>query len=350
MQEEKSNKIVANWVFIGVIMLIIQVLIGGITRLSGSGLSITEWKPIMGALPPTTPQGWQDAFLQYQKIAQFKYINSHFILSDFKFIFFWEWFHRLWARLIAVVFIIPFIYFIIKKHIKPWMINPLIILFILGGLQGLIGWIMVKSGLNDENVYVSHIKLAVHFVSAMVLISYALIFALSLKLKQQDFIISPTFKKITMCLIGVLTLQLFYGAFMAGLKAASAAPSWPTINGKILPDAMLNNGWVAGLFFNPITIHFIHRTLAYVLFAIIVLWWIKAKKLVSSTTFNKAKNYPLFLVILQILLGVITVLTSPQIVLGSFGLFEWMALLHQLVGMLLLLSLVANLYLIKQKV
>jgi heme a synthase len=349
MQEEKSNKIIANWVFIGVAMLIIQVLIGGITRLSGSGLSITEWKPIMGALPPTTQAAWEQAFLQYQKIAQFKYINNHFILSDFKLIFFWEWFHRLWARFIAVVFLVPFVYFIIKKHIKPWMINPLIILFVLGALQGLIGWIMVKSGLNDENVYVSHIKLAVHFVSAMVLISYALIFALSLKFTQNDFIINPSFKKFTIALISVLTLQLFYGAFMAGLKSASAAPTWPTINGMIVPDAMLNNGWVAGLFFNPITIHFIHRTLAYIVLAIIVFWWIRAKQQTSSTIFTKTKNYPLILVLLQVLLGIVAVLTSPQIVLGSFGVFEWIALLHQLVGMLLLLSIVANLYLIKRR-
>jgi cytochrome c oxidase assembly protein subunit 15 len=230
------------------------------------------------------------------------------------------------------------------------MINPLIILFILGGLQGLIGWIMVKSGLNDENVYVSHIKLAVHFVSAMVLISYALIFALSLKFKQKDFIINPRLKKFTIGLISILTLQLFYGAFMAGLKAASAAPTWPTINGMIIPDAMLNNGWVAGLFFNPITIHFIHRTLAYIVLAFMIFWWIKAKQETGSTIFIKTKNYPLILVLSQVLLGIVAELTSPQIVLGSFGLFEWMALLHQLVGMLLLLSLVANLYLIKQKV
>ncbi|WP_305833183.1 COX15/CtaA family protein, partial [Klebsiella pneumoniae] len=153
-------------------------LLGGITRLTGSGLSITEWKPIMGALPPLNKTEWQQAFEQYQKIAQFKYINSHFTLGDFKFIFFWEWFHRLWARLISVVFLIPFIYFLIKKYFQQWMIKPLIILFVMGGLQGAIGWIMVKSGLNDENVYVNHIRLAIHFVAAMVLICYALVFGL----------------------------------------------------------------------------------------------------------------------------------------------------------------------------
>lgn len=349
MQEEKSNRIVANWVLVGVAMLIIQVLLGGITRLSGSGLSITEWKPIMGALPPTSETEWQQLFAKYQQIAQYKYINNHFTISDFKFIFFWEWFHRLWARFIAVAFVIPFIYFIIKKHIKSWMVNPLISLFLLGAMQGLIGWIMVKSGLNDENVYVNHIKLSIHFVSAMLLISYALIFALSLRINKDSFVVNTTLKKGTLYLIILLTIQLFYGAFMAGLKAANAAPTWPLINGDILPTAMCKDGLIDSLFFNKISIHFIHRLLAYTVFTITIFWWLKASKLKVSVVFNKAKNLPLILVITQVLLGIISVLTSPQIVMGSFGVFEWMALLHQLVGMLLLLSLIANVYLIKSK-
>jgi cytochrome c oxidase assembly protein subunit 15 len=349
MQEERSNKIISNWVFVGVAMLIIQVLLGGITRLSGSGLSITEWKPIMGALPPASENDWQQLFLKYQQIAQYKYINNHFTLSDFKFIFFWEWFHRLWARLIAIAFVIPFVYFIIKKHIKPWMINPLAILFILGGLQGLIGWIMVKSGLNDENIYVNHIKLSVHFVSAMGLICYALVFAISLRVKKADFVMSRTLKKFTIYLIALLTVQLFYGAFMAGLKAANVASSWPLINGMLVPDAMFKNGIGDGLFFNKIAIHFIHRGLAYLIALLVLIWWLKAKKEVHSNTFNITKNYPFMLVIAQVVLGIAAVITSPRIVMGSFGVFEWIALLHQLVGMLLLLSLVTNVYLIKTK-
>lgn len=348
LEENKSNKIIATWVFIGVAMLIVQVLLGGITRLSGSGLSITEWKPIMGAMPPTSEIEWQQLFQKYQQIAQYKYINNHFTIADFKFIFFWEWFHRLWARLIAVAFVIPFIYFIIKKHIKSWMINPLVILFLLGALQGLIGWIMVKSGLNDENVYVSHIKLSIHFVSAMGLIAYALIFAMSLVVKTESFIVNPKLKKFLIYLIVVVTIQLFYGAFMAGLKAANAAPTWPTINGMLLPDVMYKNGIIDGLFFNKISIHFIHRLLAYCIFVALVIWWLKAKKNTASSLFVKLSAYPFYLVMMQVLLGVLAVLYSPKIVLGSFGVFEWIALVHQLVGMLLLLSLVANLYLIKR--
>lgn len=183
----------------------------------------------------------------------------------------------------------------------------------------------------------------------MVLIAYALIFALSLRTAKTDFVVNPSLKKTTICLIALVTVQLFYGAFMAGLKAASAAPTWPSINGMILPNTMFGKGLVNGLFFNPVTIHFIHRSLAYIIFIVVMRWWYKTKKESAYRLFYKAKNYPVYFVLLQVFLGISAVLLSPKIVLGSFGIFEWVALLHQLVGMLLLLSLVANVYLIRQK-
>ena len=342
----KSNKLVATWIFIGIGMLIIQVLIGGITRLTGSGLSITEWKPIMGFMLPTSEIQWQQSFEQYQQIAQFKYINNHFSLSEFKFIFFWEWFHRLWARLIAIAFVIPFIYFIVKKHIKPNMVKPLIILVLLGALEGALGWIMVKSGLNDVNLYVNHIKLSIHFIFAMLIISFALTIALGLVTNQSDKIQNTTLKKFTVILISLFAIQLIYGAFMAGLKAASAAPTWPLINGMIVPDSMFNNGFFNSILFNTITVHFIHRTLAYIIFIVIIYWSIKIRKNHSTTLLKKVNTTALILVFLQIVLGVSSVLLSTKIVLGEFKIFEWFALLHQLVGMLLLLILVAHLHLI----
>src|SRR5450432_960625 len=132
---QRSSRPVAIWLLIGVGMIVIQVLLGGITRLTGSGLSITEWKPIMGALPPLNEQDWSTAFEKYKQISQYKYLNAHFTLRDFKFIFFWEWFHRLWARLIGVVFLVPFIIFLIQRRFKKQMIRPMIILFLLGALQ-----------------------------------------------------------------------------------------------------------------------------------------------------------------------------------------------------------------------
>lgn len=339
MQQDRSTSIVAKWIFVGVGMLIVQVLLGGITRLTGSGLSITEWKPIMGALPPLSEKVWEDTFIKYQQIAQFKYINQHFSLSDFKFIFFWEWFHRLWARLIGVVFLIPFIFFLVKKYFKEWMVAPLVILFLLGAMQGALGWIMVKSGLNDSDVYVNHIRLAVHFMAAMLLISYALIFGLKLTISPSQIIADKSLYKGAIVLIILVSFQLVFGAFMAGLKAAAAAPTWPTINGYIIPPTGKNGFW-NNVLYDKLIIHFIHRTMAYTIGIAVFYWWWKSKQQISSTLFNKAKNFTLVVVIAQILLGILTVITSPKATAGKFGLFEWMAQLHQLTGMLLLLSLI----------
>ena len=151
-------------------MLLVQVILGGITRLTGSGLSITEWNLGSGTLPPLNEAQWMEAFDKYKQTEQFRQLNSGFTLPDFKFIFFWEWFHRLWGRLIGVVFAIPFIIFLIQKRFKREMVVPLIILFLLGALQGAVGWIMVASGLTGDAVYVRPTKLAMHFVLAMVLL------------------------------------------------------------------------------------------------------------------------------------------------------------------------------------
>lgn len=349
MNSNRTDKIVANWVFIGVGMLVVQVLLGGITRLTGSGLSITEWKPIMGAMPPMSESEWQKVFEQYRQIAQYKYINNHFTLGDFKFIFFWEWFHRLWARLIGVVFLIPFVYFILKKYFQKWMINPLVILFFLGGVQGLLGWIMVKSGLNDENVYVNHIKLAIHFLAAMVLICYALVFGLMIIVKPGERLVHAPLKKLAVLIVVLISFQLMYGAFMAGLKAAQAAATWPTINGEFFPTTMMQDGFFDSLFFNRLAIHFIHRNLAYLIFILVGIWWYKARKAKASGVFNKIKNWPFVLVLIQVVLGILAVVNSTGIIAGKISVFEWFALLHQLTGMLLLLSFVASLYLLKIK-
>ena len=346
MTKDRSVKLIAIWIFVGVAMLIIQVLLGGITRLTGSGLSITEWKPIVGFLPPLNDAEWQHDFMQYQQIAQYKYLNHHFTLSDFKLIFFWEWFHRLWARLISVVFLIPFVWFLVTKSIKRWMVMPLVILFLLGAMQGAIGWIMVQSGLNDENLYVSHIKLAVHFVSAMILISYALIFGLKLIIPGNDFVQHAALKKYTGVLIVLLFIQLLYGAFMAGLKGAAIAPTWPDINGSYIPVHFFSNEKLKDFFFNIINIHFIHRTLAYIIFIAILYWRVLASGHVSGS-FRKLRNWPVALVIIQVLLGILALISSPGIVLGHFGTFEWIAQFHQLNGMLLFLSVVSAFYVLK---
>src|ERR1043165_7472099 len=205
---KRPSRPVAIWLLVGVTMLIIEVLLGGITRLTGSGLSITEWKPIIGAFPPLNDREWNDAFDKYKQIAQYRYLNSSFSLSDFKSIFFWEWIHRLWARLIGVAFLIPFVIFLIQKRFKQEMVKPMIILFLLGALQGLVGWIMVMSGLNEENLYVSHYRLAIHFILALGLICYTLWFALELLVPRDELVTNPSVRRFTIWLIAVLVLHL----------------------------------------------------------------------------------------------------------------------------------------------
>src|SRR5687767_10165883 len=177
---QRSSKPVAIWLLTGVGMIIIQIILGGITRLTGSGLSITEWDVITGTLPPLNAQDWSIEFEKYRQTPQYRLLNADFNLNDFKFIFFWEWMHRLWGRLIGVVFAIPFVVFLIQGRFKKEMIRPLVILFLLGALQGAIGWIMVASGLSGDAIYVKPTRLALHFVFAMVLLAYTFWFALKL--------------------------------------------------------------------------------------------------------------------------------------------------------------------------
>ncbi|PWG81636.1 COX15/CtaA family protein [Pararcticibacter amylolyticus] len=336
----KQNRPVAIWLLIGAVMIIVQVLLGGITRLTGSGLSITEWQPILGALPPMNEKAWLEAFEKYQQIAQYKYINSHFTLEDFKSIYFWEWFHRDWGRLMGLVFIFPFIYFLVKKKINRSMIHPMIILFLLGGLQGIIGWVMVKSGIGTDLVYVSHIRLAIHFMAALVLLCYVVWFAMKITVPPQVLSSNASVRSLNVWLLVLITIQLIYGAFMAGTHAALAAPTWPTINGMWWPGQyMFNQGsFISDITHNLISIQFIHRNLAY-LITIMLAWWTwKASKLPAGEPLHNMRYIPLVLVVVQVVLGVIALLHSP---LETKLLYS---ILHQFVGILLLIALTVTYY------
>ncbi|RTL57310.1 MAG: heme A synthase [Sphingobacteriales bacterium] len=349
MKANPSSRPVAIWLLAGVFMIIVQVLLGGITRLTGSGLSITEWKPILGALPPMNEHDWQVAFEKYKEIGQFKFLNADFTLSDFKSIYFWEWLHRNWARFIAVVFAVPFVIFLLQRRFKKEMVRPMAILFILGALQGLIGWIMVASGLNEENLYVNHIRLAIHFISALGLLCYVFWFALQLLVPPEQVTINPSLQKFTWQIVAVLILQLIYGAFMAGHKAAPISPTWPDMNGYAFPPNLFKETpWLANFTENKLMVQFIHRGLAYLLFILIVMWTWKAYKQNLTSLFNKTKWMPLGIVLLQVVLGILTVLNSPFMAPRHWGVFEWYAQLHQLAAMFLLMSLIWMLYLVRR--
>ena len=361
IKDHKSNA-VANWLLLGVGMTVIQIALGGITRLTGSGLSITEWDVVTGSMPPMSEAHWQELFAKYKTTPQFQLLNFDFTLANFKFIFFWEWFHRLWARTIGLVFAIGFIFFFVKKYFQPKMIKPLVILFLLGALQGAIGWIMVASGLEGDAVYVKPTRLALHFIFALGLLAYTYWFALSLKVKtlrQQPSLESSfndlkfiqhirSIKRTSWLIILVLFFQLIYGALMAGHKAANVAATWPTINGQWIPDGLTSaDSFLMNAVNNTIWIHFIHRGLAYLLTILIIWYSFKLFRIQGNAFWNFVRRMPITFVLFQVALGIFTVLSSAQIVPGVWAGFEWLAQLHQLVGMLLLLSVVNIIYIIK---
>jgi heme a synthase len=344
LQQQRSQRQIAYWLLIGVGMIIIQVLIGGITRLTESGLSITEWKPITGSLPPLNEAAWQLEFDKYKVTDQFKYVHQNFTLSEFKFIFFWEWLHRTWARLMGLVFLFGFIYFLTTKKFEKRMIKPMIILFLLGGLQGFIGWFMVKSGLVPEKYFVGHVELTTHFIAALGLLCYTLWFALSLLVTEHQKVIDTKWKNFLLLILTVLFFQLIYGAFMAGLRAAITAPTWPDINGSMLPAMNELSPFAKNLVSNPIAIHFIHRGLAYILVVLIGMWWFKSRAIANNKLFNRLRITVVLLILLQALLGILTLLnaTYPDrlVVLGVS---------HQFVAMILLMVIVSLLFVVRKK-
>ena len=351
----RSNKLVATWLLLGVVMTIIQFVLGGVTRLTGSGLSITEWEVITGALPPLSEEAWLIEFAKYKQTPQFQLLNFEFDLQNFKYIFFWEWFHRLWARIIGLVFAGGFIWFLVAKHFKKEMIKPLVILFFLGIMQGAIGWIMVASGLEGDAVYVKPTRLALHFIFALGLLSYTFWFALQLSVPKTALQISAGLheavqkaKTLNVAILALLVLQLMYGALMAGHKAAMVAPTWPTINGDYMPSNLFSDPvFLLNFIENKILVHFMHRGIAYVLLVLVIYWTLQLYRINGSSFFNRIKIFPLLLVLLQVLLGIASLLYARSIIPGVWGIFEWMAQIHQLVGMSLLLSLVATYYVMR---
>tara|TARA_B100001142_G_scaffold329900_1_gene394990 strand:- start:10606 stop:11523 length:918 start_codon:yes stop_codon:yes gene_type:complete len=304
-----------------------MVLIGGITRLTDSGLSMSTWKLIGGA-PPLNIEEWTAAFEIYKKTPEGK-VNSHYILDDFKSIFFWEYLHRMMGRLLGVVFLIPFIYFLIKKQLSRKLILQSIILLSMGLSQGLIGWWMVQSGLIDKPD-VSHFRLAIHLIIAFLTCSYTLWVALPL--------ISPSSKegnKIIfnrLLLLSILAIiQIIYGAFVAGLKAGRIYNTWPKMGEEWIPESVfLDPGAEA---------QFIHRTLALIILSFTFYIWYKSKKITLSKL-QKNSLYALLLIVsLQIVLGISTLIMIVPISL---------ALIHQIVAFFLLLLLVFNLFLFKK--
>ncbi|WP_442588924.1 COX15/CtaA family protein [Pedobacter sp. AW31-3R] len=338
----KPNKQVAIWLYCGAITIIIQIILGGITRLTGSGLSITEWQPLLGTLPPMNTAAWQDSFDKYKEIAQFKVVNPHFTLEDYKSIFFWEWLHRNWARFIGLVFLIPFIIFLIKNQLSRRLFYQLIIIFLLGLLQAVIGWIMVKSGLNDTSLVVNEVKLAIHFIAAIILLCYILWIAFHISIKRSTYNYSSGVSNILIATIAVIFIQLFFGGLMAGSKAALAAVTWPDMNGYFIPPD-LYQAQSPDLNAHLLWIQFIHRMLAYGLIILVSILYIKTTYWRKDKNLSRLRLAPLIMVWIQAILGVVTLLNvlNPN--------FKIYAILHQFVALILLAVILLGYYLCSKK-
>lgn len=319
----RSRRPVGVWLLVIAAMVVLQVVLGGITRLTDSGLSITEWKPILGVFPPMNEAAWLEAFGKYQQIPQYVLLKSHLTLSEFKFIYFWEWFHRLWGRLLGVAFAVPLVVFARQGRLKGlW--PRLIALFVLGGLQGVMGWVMVASGLQDL-VYVSHLRLAAHFMLAMLVLGSLVWVGLEQLIDPASRGGPVALRRASVALLVTLAMQLTLGAFMAGLKAALIAPTWPSINGSYWPVFDDSAAW----FNDPLAVHFAHRNLAYLVAIGVVVWWWASRK-----SLGVERHVVLGLVCLQVVLGV--VVTVRSVVPHELVLF---GVLHQLVATSLLVAL-----------
>lgn len=326
----KYQKSIHTWLMSGVVLVLLLVVIGGITRLTLSGLSMVRWEPIMGTIPPLTEKQWQKEFGDYQTSPEYKVFNSHFSLSEFKKIYFWEYLHRLIGRIVGLVFLIPGAFFWLKGAFDRRMKRQVILIFCGGLFQGFLGWYMVKSGLVDIP-HVSHYRLAAHLSTALALAAYIYWVALEWKpfKKHRSF----DTKQATIAVMLILAIQIIYGAFVAGLKAGKMYNTFPKMGRSWIPSDLKTAFEISGissLFENGIVVQFVHRYLAYlVLLGVIWLWW-KIKK--HHVRLIKTANLLLILIGIQFFLGVLTLIWAVPISLG---------VLHQLGAVLLLLVLVA---------
>jgi heme a synthase len=329
-----------KWLMCIALLVFAMVVVGGITRLTESGLSITEWKPITGALPPLGEAAWASEFDKYKQIPEYVQINgpAGMTLAEFKFIYFWEWVHRLLGRVVGLAFALPLAWFWMKRAIPAGYKPRLLALMALGGLQGTIGWWMVSSGLSARTD-VSHYRLAVHLLTALFILGGLVWTALDLKMLARDRNAKPA--KLTGfagVVLGVLFVQLLLGAWVAGLNAGYVSNSWPLMNDHFVPEGIdMAKGLLFALVNDPFLTHFVHRWWAWV--AVIALIMLARRTRKAGVRSASAAIHSAFGV--QILLGIATVMTGVNIIL---------AVSHQAVGALLVASTVWGAHVIGRQI
>ena len=317
MIDQNKNKYILNWLLLITLLVAIMIIVGGLTRLTDSGLSITKWELISGIIPPFTSDQWERLFSLYKKIPEFKLINSSLTLNEFKVIFWWEYIHRLLGRIIGLFYILPLIYFTYKKMLKKNSLFLLYFIFFLVCLQGFIGWYMVTSGLT-ERTDVSHYRLSAHLTMAFIIFILLLWSYLKYKYKKNSVLPKKLPSYIPILFFVCVLVQISLGALVSGLDAAQIYQSWPLMNESYFPnDSNIGDLISINSLETPSLVQFLHRNLAYLIFVFFCL---------IALTVLKNKNYfylrnTIFLIFfalfIQIFLGVLTILSSAQIILAS---------------------------------
>ncbi|MCP2027724.1 cytochrome c oxidase assembly protein subunit 15 [Flavobacterium sp. HSC-32F16] len=336
---KKENKSVIIWLLSGCVLLFLMVVVGGITRLTNSGLSMTDWHLVTDTFPPLTEAKWQAAFDEYKKFPEYQKINIHndFQLADYKFIYFWEWFHRFIGRIIGLVFFVPFVYFLAKKKLDTPTIKKCIVLLAMGGFQGFLGWFMVRSGLID-NPDVSHFRLSLHLTFAFITFAYTLWVALDLIYPERNINKILPLRTIARYALAALLIQIIYGGFVAGLNAGLIHNHWPLMSdGEFIHESVFieQSSLVKNLIEGKSGVQFVHRTFAYIVVAVILFLFFKSKKYTLTNTQSNGINILVVFVFIQFLLGVFTLLYSVPLALG---------LIHQIMAFFLLSAMTYTLH------
>jgi cytochrome c oxidase assembly protein subunit 15 len=320
-----QDRAVARWLLTCCALVFAMVVLGGVTRLTGSGLSMVDWKPVTGVLPPLSDDEWHRVFEMYQQTPEFIKKNSHMDVHDFKGIFWLEFLHRLLGRMIGIVFFVPFVIFLARGYIARTEWAKYLAMFVLGGLQGVLGWFMVKSGLVD-NPAVSQYRLTAHLVAAFIIYAFMFWVALSLLYPARDSARHPWFGK-TLGLTVMISITIVSGGFVAGLKAGKVYNTFPMMGDHWMPPGMFAiEPWWRNFFDNIATVQFDHRILAIATFLLVVTYWWRARSADLEPRLRKAVNALLHTGVLQVALGITTLLLVVPIPLAAA---------HQAVAMLL---------------
>jgi cytochrome c oxidase assembly protein subunit 15 len=334
MLKNNPHKAVIIWLLTGCALIFLMVVIGGITRLTESGLSMVDWKMFVGMVPPLSEQDWIETFNQYKQYPEYKEVNFMFTLEEFKSIFFWEYLHRLIGRIIVLFFIIPFVYFLIKKKITGKLIGQTVIILAMGAFQGFLGWWMVKSGLID-NPDVSHYRLAVHLIAAFLTFAYTFWVTLSLINKGVERPNVPFMRKWIIVLFVLTVIQIIYGAFVAGLNAGFVMNTYPKMGDSWIADSVtaLEPFWIN--FIDGIGgVQFVHRTLAHIVVGLVLFVLLKSSQFELNKIQTKGLIGMLVIVFIQFLLGIFTLLYAVPV---------WLGVTHQVGAFILLGTIVYSL-------